>query len=479
MNWAKTFWRKVQEEVASGASLATFFSQSSRIANGLIILPIALSNFGAEEISFWLILSSILGLQSFLDQGLTVTFTRYFSYQKDGIKRADDIKNTISGRVPEFWKLRKISAVIYSIGAVIWFTCLLIYGFNQLNSQTFFEWKWIAWIVFSISTSLQFYNNKNIAMLEGSGLLTQIRTLDGIFNLLSLVVIIIFANYYNNVYVLIILQQCIMMGVFIKNFVISNGYLIKRGDRNEYTSSVSAADYLDVFRVSWKSGVGVMLSNGLLNLMIVSLTGLNGDSRVANFLLNLRIIQIVVQLSTSPFYSRIPQMASIYATGDWEKLNYLGSSAIRNSMFLYVVGGTFVLFIGNYLFQLIATSLTIEIGWVTLILFVAYYFERTGAMFLQFFSLTNKILWHVANGVTALIFILVYYFAITLGFDSFHSLIIGYFVGNILFYAPYSFSLLYKEFPTNPITLFNKSHKLTISIMLSVVLLKVILLRLG
>jgi hypothetical protein len=76
----------------------------------------------------------------------------------------------------------------------------------------------------------------------------------------------------------------------------------------------------------------------------------------------------------------------------------------------------------------------------------AYFFERYGALHLQFYSITNDIVWHIANGVSGIIFIgLSFVFAAVLriGIISFPLALI---ISSLSFFAWYSAGKSYKYF---------------------------------
>jgi hypothetical protein len=448
-------------------------SQIARILNGLVILPIALKQYNAEEIAFWLVLASVLGLQIFIDQGLTATLTRYFAYAKVG-KNAR-LSHEIQGSIPSFWQLRLLARYLYMAGASLWFIALLVYGILELPSIAEQPWKWAAWGVFIVVTTLQFFNNQYIVMLEGSGLIGRLRMLDALINFGAVLGVILFSWFFRNIYALIMLQQSFVLLMILKNWLLQRSFLSKLAEQKPDTVVVDKASFKAVFRVSWKSGLGVMLSNGLLNLLTVSVSGLQGDVRVANFLINLRLMQVVVQLSMAPFYSRIPMMSGLFAQGKWDELRLKGSTAMRNAMMLFIGGGGALLLMGEYLIQLFATQMDVTFGWIFIILFFAYYMERSGAMFLQFYSLSNRIMWHIANGITALIFITVFGVLQLFNVDAMHAVIVGFLTGNILFYAPFSFSLLFRDFPISPLPLLKKAHGYTAIAAIMIIFLKIIL----
>ena len=75
---------------------------------------------------------------------------------------------------------------------------------------------------------------------------------------------------------------------------------------------------------------------------------------------------------------------------------------------------------------------------------LGFLFERYGAHHIQLYSATNKIIWHIANGITGILFIITSIVAFPLlGVYSFP---IGYIIGYAGFYSWYSAINSYKTF---------------------------------
>ena len=70
------------------------------------------------------------------------------------------------------------------------------------------------------------------------------------------------------------------------------------------------------------------------------------------------------------------------------------------------------------------------------VLSLAIWFERYGALHIQFYSTTNLIIAHIANGISCIIYLLVTILFIP--FYGIYSVPIGLLVGNIGFYSWYA-----------------------------------------
>ena len=79
-----------------------------------------------------------------------------------------------------------------------------------------------------------------------------------------------------------------------------------------------------------------------------------------------------------------------------------------------------------------------------MILGLAIFAERYGAMHLQLYSTTNHIVWHVANGVTGIIFLIASLALV--GLIGVYAFPISMFISNIGFYAWYSAGFSYRAY---------------------------------
>ena len=61
---------------------------------------------------------------------------------------------------------------------------------------------------------------------------------------------------------------------------------------------------------------------------------------------------------------------------------------------------------GTRLFSLIGSHIVFPDSYLWCLLGIGFFIERYGAMHMQIYSLTNKILWHIANGISGIIFII-------------------------------------------------------------------------
>ena len=77
---------------------------------------------------------------------------------------------------------------------------------------------------------------------------------------------------------------------------------------------------------------------------------------------------------------------------------------------------------------------------------LGFFVERYGAMHIQLYSTTNHIIWHVANGVTGTIYLLIS--SVLLPMAGVYAFPIGVLVSYTAFYSWYSATRVYRLFDT-------------------------------
>src|SRR6202012_3480933 len=67
---------------------------------------------------------------------------------------------------------------------------------------------------------------------------------------------------------------------------------------------------------TWRSGIGVLASHGIIQSSGLVYSQLAPAADLASYLLALRVVTMVSQISQAPFYSKLPRMAALQASGD-------------------------------------------------------------------------------------------------------------------------------------------------------------------
>jgi hypothetical protein len=123
----------------------------------------------------------------------------------------------------------------------------------------------------------------------------------------------------------------------------------------------------------------------------------------AAYLLVLRLITVVSQLSQAPFYSRLPSMAKDNAEGNTASMVVQARRGLGLSLWTMVIGIFGILIVFPMVLRVLDSSVDMPTSSISLLLCLAFFLERYGSMHMQIYTLSNHVIWHRVNGLAGLI----------------------------------------------------------------------------
>jgi hypothetical protein len=121
-------------------------------------------------------------------------------------------------------------------------------------------------------------------------------------------------------------------------------------------------------------------------------------------------------------------------------------NGMRFSLLTFSVSAIIVGIAGQPLLRLIGSNVTLVSEWIWTAMIFAYFFERYGALHLQLYSITNDIVWHIANGVSGLIFIVLSFIFAAIAGLGVISFPLALIISSLSFFTWYSARKSYKFF---------------------------------
>lgn len=395
----------------------TWASLFVRLSSFVVVLPLVLSRFAPAEVAVWMLFSSILTLTLLLDLGLAPTFSRLFSYALGGVgiehmaamrREASNGDQLLPARDPAptvsrvFAALRWIyprlatgSVALLSVGG----TVMLREPISHCPDAAS---MWLAWAAVLIGAYAGIVGNAFSVVLQGMNEVALQKRLDmalGIAQTLSCFAVLLFGG---GILALVIAYQ---------------GWTIIGGQANRilvgrcfsYLSTVRPLRDRAVLTVlwpsAWRSGVGVLMSHGLIQASGLVYSQLVSARELASYLLAVRVITLVSQVSQAPFYSKLPELARLHALGDSGKCLVVARRGMKLAQAVLSLGVVAVALCSDRLLDLIGSKIPFVPPSLWALIAVAFFVERFGAMHLQLYSVTNHITWHIANGVTGTLMI--------------------------------------------------------------------------
>lgn len=442
--FAKRVWHS-----PTAMSWASVGARSMRI---MVVLPLLLHRFTAAEVAVWFLLGSIASFQTLADLGFAPTFARVIAYAMGGATDLRDFRapQARGSGVPDWPTVQRIwgtmrlvyvrltllsVAVTLPLGSVA-----LIRPMRSLASPA---QGWIAWGVVAAASVVVFRGNVYSAYLQGMNQIALLRRWDAFSYLGALVTSATVLLAGGRLLALVTAVQ-----VWAVVNVVRNRQLCRWIDRGRFRSFDHAPSDQEVLAAvwpsAWRSGVGVGMGRGVTYASGPILAQAADAKTVAAYLLALRLIQLVSDLSKAPFYSKLPVLARLRSEGRVGEQLQLAKRGMRLGYWTFALGFWAVGVTAWWGLRLIHSHAQFVGPWLWAVLGLAYFIERYGAMHIQLYSTTNHIIWHVANGVAGTIFLVVALATLhSLGIWAFP---VAFLAENAGFYAWYSASHVYRTF---------------------------------
>ena len=436
----------------------SFFSRSLSL---IIVLPLILTRLSTEEIALWYLYMTIISFQMLIDIGFSPTFSRVIAYAMGGAV-VDDLKspkNKNNGQAN--WKTLELICsemrVVYSRLGIIWPMFLVIFGTLALikpvsHVQNTFS-AWSAWGVILLVSTVVIRGNIYSSYLQGINQIALLRRWEAITSLGAIVTSFLVLILGGGLLGLVLAHQGWQLLNILRNRWLSG--VVEDGRFKNFTRGRKNKKVFDaVWPSAWRSGVGHFMTYGLVQASGILYAQVGSASGVAAYLLSLHLIQTVSQFSQAPFYSKLPTLARLFAENKKDELVTLAKRGMGLSYWCYVACFIGLGIAGEPLLKFIGSNADFPTHLLWSLLGLAFFVERYGAMHLQLYSITNHIIWHIANGIAGFIYILVCF--ITFKTVEVYAFPLGLIAGYLGFYSWYSAIHSYRAFKLSFIT-FEKS----------------------
>ena len=398
-------------------AMMTWLALAVRLGGFALLMPLVLANFTAAEVSVWLLFSAIASFQVVADFGFGPTFSREIAYgfaghtmvEKDrpvaGLATAatptgPDWDAIASATAAMLWLYRRIALATFILLAVFgtWATMVPIERVAQSHAA------WVAWGIVTVTTATAIYGNAYSSFLIGANRIDLLKRLEIVVGGISLLVQLITLILDMGLLGFVLVAQ---IGLVVQVFV--NRTLAFRLSGGRFGNAGQIANNKLVLRsmwpAAWRTALGAVMSIGIAQGMAIAMANLLVAAEAASVQLGLRVMQIISQCSQVPFYTRIPELNRLGAVGHASQLAAAAASAMRSSLLIFVSMAVIVDLGVRQLFMLLGshTPFPDKLFWLVLVL--AVFSERFGAMHIQLLLTKNKAISHIANAVTGVIWL--------------------------------------------------------------------------
>jgi hypothetical protein len=156
---------------------------------------------------------------------------------------------------------------------------------------------------------------------------------------------------------------------------------------------------------AWRSLLGVALIVGANQGGAIFYAQIGEPRTIAIYLLTLRLLETIAAVARTPFYARIPELVRLHAQGSTEQQLAVARTGMRFTYWLIVAGLLSASALGPAIFKALGSDVPFPPRTLWLALGCAYLLDRYGAMHLQLYSTTNRIVWHTAAGGYAVLYL--------------------------------------------------------------------------
>jgi O-antigen/teichoic acid export membrane protein len=433
----------------------TWSSLVTRVGGMAILLPLVLRNFSSAEVALWLLFGAVAMLQIVGDMGFSQTFTRAISNVRGGadigeLKRLN-VRSIVSGsRSPNADALMRVLSAMRPIYFRIALVCLVVLIF--LGTYAVFPMLlpvqklgsagvWFAWVMVIGSNTFAVWGNVYQAYLSGTERIALLRRWEALFGLLSIVCSCSILVLGGGLVSLVVSQQ-----LWIIAGILRNRWLCTKDEIFVYSANSPRDEEVirTIWPSAWRSGVGVLMSMGIVQASGFVLARIESPTNLASYMLGLRLIQTISQIASAPFYSKIPLLARLCAEGKRDELINIATRGMKLSNITFLIGFVAVGVLSDYLLNLIGSKTSFPSVCMWSLLGAAFFVERVGAMHIQLYSTTNHVIWHIANGITGGVMILLSY--VLYGFLGVVAFPVAMLVSYVLIYCSISCYHSYKAF---------------------------------
>lgn len=392
-------------------TFTTWGSLASRLLSTLVVLPLILVKFSAAEVVVWQLFATLSSLLLLLDFGLAPTFTRMLAYARGGTSieeltnmrevkpRAQEGPNSDT-LVAVFSTLRWLYARVAGVLAVLMViggSLSLVRPMDAIGNDTH---AWLAWCVWMFGCVGMVWGNAFGAALQGINRIAVLRRWEIVTALLQIgTSFVVLASGGKLLGLAGSATFWILLNVVAtRRLLRTHAPELERAEPKPHPLILKA-----LLPAAWRSGVGHLMSLGLIQASGLVFSQLATPQEAAAYLLALRVMTILMGFSTTPYYSKLPAMGELYSRGQMSELFSMAQRGMLLSHAVFAAGVIAVLLAIPFWLSKIGASVGFVPDHVWALMGVAYLVERWGGMHMQLYSLTNHIVWHIANGITGVV----------------------------------------------------------------------------
>ena len=413
----------------------TWGAWGARALSFVTLLPLTLALLPAEEVAAWFLFFSVQTLVSPVDFGFAPTFVRAVAY-------ANAAGGAGAAMRPVIRTMRSVYARVALVGALLAAGPGTLALWGPLAQVREPAHAWLAWAMMALATVIWLRSLMYWAFLHGSERTAVLRRAEMAVGLVSLAascgVLLTGGG--------LLGLACMHLAAAAAGYAVNRSLALRLAPPGAWSgpASIERETMRTVAPAAWRSGLGASITYGVIQGSGVFYAQLATPAEVASYLLALRLMQMMSEVCSVPFSARLPVLARLYADERRAELVATAAHGMRWANWL-LVGGIAVLGVaGEGLLALLGGRTSFVPGEIWWLLGTAVLVERIGTMHLDLTSTTNRVVLHIANGVSGLVMIA----AMALGYRwlGVAGLPLGMLAGYAGFYTPFGLWHSYRAF---------------------------------
>jgi len=339
-----------------------YLAQFLNVGSGVIVIPLAIKCLSTEDMAFWYLFLAIAGLAQLLEFGFQPTISRLTSYVYSG---AVELK---SEGLPEtnesldnqlLFDLILASRKIYKYIAVATLIVLGVFGTLYLNTFDEFQRSQIyAWLIFSISTVINFFFTYYNGLIVGRGQqqeLYRVMAISKIFMLLITMPLLLMN------FGLLSMALGALSSMAYTRFMLYRCFYDPTRKETSELKLLNKKDCLirTVWLSAWKLGLTSLGSFLILRANLFISSSYLGLKVTASYGLTIQVISILSNVSAMIFLLNLPKLNSLQSRNNNIEIKNIFSKSLLYAHGLYFLGSVGLIFVGLPLLGLISANTTL------------------------------------------------------------------------------------------------------------------------
>lgn len=360
------------------------------------LTSLVLIKFNKEEITLWYLFSAIIGFSHLMDLGFSSTIIRFTSYLRAEENNTFLIKSLFNS-FSSIYLILSIS--VFLILIVVYFISVSPLDLNLIDKNELN----IAYFSILFFTPIIFFLKKNDSFLKGYNKVSIYNNWNSFLYLINALVLITLLILNCKFYILIIIQQALLLVNSIKNF-----FLVKKNisfGLSFFQFNWDKNKLLEIWKPTWKTALISLSSTGSTSFINIMAPRFFGVEIGGIYLFSMKLIQIINEFSYAPFYSYIPEYISSFKKGFTHIDIIKVEKGLLKSLLLLVIG----IIVLDSLVNLVLTFFDVEMEFlsseIVKFIFISIILERYAGMNSQIIMFDNNVNHFVVYIISAIILI--------------------------------------------------------------------------